>query len=391
MNLSHFRATDIMFSGSSSDDVVSTGWLARWLEAVNPGFPSTLPSDPMALQQGFSAGLVLQGDRGVTGVVVENPSTFYSLVNTNYTGEYNDSPANGRGAEELEYVRDIDEQSFQYAAVIQAAATAGLNRVTYPNTRLGSQLATVAKLIDGQMATQVYITARSGFDTHANQAGAHNTLLSELAGAATAFMDDLAAMGRQDDVIILTVSEFGRRPSENGSSGSDHGTSAPWLVIGNGVVGGLIGNPPDLSNLDTAGNLQVQADYRSVYGSILQGWMGADSAIAQQVLMGTFPLLPLFSASAVPDAGPIGPVHLFAPTPNPGRGPRTLRFQLERPGPASLSAYDVGGRRVAVLQEGYLPAGPHEVVWNPPSLTSGMYVIVLDAGGLRHTQKLVVR
>ncbi|MDZ4803544.1 MAG: DUF1501 domain-containing protein [Candidatus Eisenbacteria bacterium] len=391
MNLSHFRATDIMFSASSSQDVISTGWMARWLEALHPGFPDTLPSAPMALQQGFSAGLVLNGNRGTTGVVVDNPSTFYNLVNNNYTGSFSDELPQTPAGDELNFVRTIDEQSFQYAGVIQSAADLGTNLVTYPNTRIANQLATVARLIDGQMGTPVYLTAQSGYDTHGSQLTTHATLLGEMAAGVAAFVSDLDAMGRAEDVLVMTVSEFGRRPSENGSSGTDHGTSAPWFLIGQGIDGGLIGAPPNLASLDPTGNLYIQADYRSVYGTVLQGWMGTAPSVVEDVLFGSFPWLPFLTQTGVPEAPPVSVTHLFAPTPNPGRGQRSIRFQLGRESGVSLRVFDVSGRNVATLKEGYFPAGSHEVRWNPDGLAMGTYLVSLDAAGERRTTKLLVR
>ncbi|HEX7878748.1 MAG TPA: DUF1501 domain-containing protein [Candidatus Eisenbacteria bacterium] len=391
MNLSHFRATDIMFSGSSSEDVVSTGWMARWLETLYPGFPETLPADPMALQQGFSAGLVLNGNRGTTGVVVDNPTTFYNIVNNNYTGEFTDPVSQTPGGDELDYIRDIDQQSFQYAGVIQDAADVGINYVPYPNTRLASQLAIVAQLIDANMATPLYLTAQTGYDTHGDQLATHAALLSDLAGALAAFVADLDAMGRAADVCVLTVSEFGRRPAENGSAGTDHGTSAPWFLIGQGINGGLSGGSPNLAGLDASGNLPVQADYRSVYGTILTGWMGTAPSVVNDILFGSFPSLSFLDTTGVPEAPPVGVTHLFAPTPNPGTGQRVFRFQLAAGGGARLRVFDVAGRQVATLSEAYLPAGNHEVRWNPDGLAMGTYVVALDAGGERRTAKLVVR
>ena len=345
MSLSHFRATDILFSGTSATDVLSTGWLARYLEATHPDFPATLPPGPMAVQQGFSAGLVLQGDRGVTGVVVDNPSTFYSLVNGNYVGSGSDAVPETRGGNELEYVRGIDEASFAYAGVIQSAATAGENRVTYANSSIARQLATVARLIDGQMDTPVYLTGMGGFDTHATQLNNHAALLAELADGLDTFMDDLEQMGRRQDVVVLTVSEFGRRVGENGSAGTDHGTAAPWFVLGGGISGGLVGAASDLAALDGSGNLAMQHDYRSVYATLLRGWLGADPALAQALLGGDFPLLGFLPATAVPEEGgrPGGAARLEPPFPNPARGPRTLRFSLAQPGPAEVSAFDASG------------------------------------------------
>ncbi|HEX7879763.1 MAG TPA: DUF1501 domain-containing protein [Candidatus Eisenbacteria bacterium] len=390
MNLSHFRATDIMFSGSSSTSVIQTGWLGRWLEAGNPTFPTILPPDPMALQQGLSAGLLLQGDRGVTGVVVNDPSSFHWLVTSNYNGPFNDATPATRGGSELGFVRSIDRASFEYANAIEAAADAGANHVAYPEgNELADQLSVVARLINGGMGTPVYVTGLDGFDTHAGQLGAHPALLSNLAQASAAFIADLRAMGRFQDVLIMTVSEFGRRPEENGTDGTDHGTAAAWFLISDGIDGGLYGAPPNLADLDDNGNTAMQYDYRSVYSSVLQGWFGTDPALTSTILQGSFPMLPLMTQVGVPEPGGAPRTRLLPPTPNPGRGPRTIRFELARSARGRVSVFDVGGRQVAQVAEGNWPAGSHEVRWDPAGIAPGLYFISLDADGKRQTQKLM--
>jgi uncharacterized protein (DUF1501 family) len=112
--------------------------------------------------------------------------------------------------------------------------------------------------------------------------------MTELSGAVSAFYADMAAQGRANQVLLMTFSEFGRRPQENGSQGTDHGTAAPMLIVGGGVKGGLYGETPSLTNLDD-GNLRYSTDFRSVYSTVLARWMGADPTPA---VLGTFPPLP---------------------------------------------------------------------------------------------------
>ena len=405
MNLSHFRGTDIILSGSASDEVVNTGWLARWLEAENPSFPNELPPDPLALQQGFSARLPLGGERGTTGVVVNNPETFNAIVGLTYEGEFSDQVPATPGGDELAFMRRVDVESFEYAQVIQAAAEGGTNTGAYPNGNFAGQLGTIARLIEGGLDTAVFLAARGGFDTHGGQLGAHPVLLDEFAQTVAAFQEDLDRIGRADDVMILTVSEFGRRVEENGAQGTDHGTAAPWFVIGNGVQGGLHGAPPPLDSLDDYGNLLVQTDYRSVYASVLGDWFGADSDVVNGVLDGDYSGLSLVSSPAAPnlpagdgdgDGGGVGAtlpaaMRLHAPMPNPGSGPRVLRYALPSGGNVDLSVFDVRGRKVARVVEGTMPAGTHQTTWDPGALVSGVYFAVLRAGGQREVQKLVVR
>jgi uncharacterized protein (DUF1501 family) len=129
-----------------------------------------------------------------------------------------------------------------------------------------------------------YVTL-GGFDTHANQKTTHDTLMKTLADGLAAFYTDLSKHGKADAVVVMTWSEFGRRVEENGSQGTDHGTAAPMFVLGNPVNKGVFGEPPSLSNLDTTGNIKYTTDFRSVYATVLDRWLGASS---QDVLGGSF-------------------------------------------------------------------------------------------------------
>lgn len=102
-------------------------------------------------------------------------------------------------------------------------------------------------------------------------------LMGQLANGLSAFYADLVQHAKADNVVVMTWSEFGRRVEENGSLGTDHGTAAPMFVLGNAVNRGIFGEPPGLSNLDSAGNLKYTTDFRSVYATVLDRWMGASS------------------------------------------------------------------------------------------------------------------
>jgi len=396
MNLSHFRSTDIVFSGSNAETVWSTGWVGRWLQATHPDFPDVLPPAPLGLQQGFSAQLPLQGERGPSGAVVDDPAAFYQIVNATYAGSSPDEDLFGRGGDELAYIRQVDIESFEYAGVIQEAANQGQALAAYPQGSFGTQMATVARLIEGGLDTGVYLTAFKGFDTHGSQRVVQDGLLGEFAAGVAALLSDLERAGRADDVVVLTVSEFGRRTEENGSDGTDHGTAAPWFLIGNGVAGGLHGTHPPLDALDPFGNLIVQVDFRAVYATVMRDWFGTDTGLAASVLDGEFGALPLFGASS--PAGPASrgagvlSTRLFPPRPNPGRGPRSIRFDLADPGRVDLSVMDVQGHRVDRVFEGTLSAGAHERTWDPTGrFAAGVYFLVLDAGGRQQVRKLIVR
>jgi uncharacterized protein (DUF1501 family) len=132
-----------------------------------------------------------------------------------------------------------------------------------------------------------------GFDTHYTQQQRHDDLMGYFDQAVSAFYADLAAHGMSDRVLIATWSEFGRRPKENASAGTDHGTSAPVFLMGDGVKGGLYGAAPSLTKLDTRGNLEFNVDFRSVYQEILEGHLEVD---AKEVFTNSFDKLAILRA-----------------------------------------------------------------------------------------------
>jgi uncharacterized protein (DUF1501 family) len=151
--------------------------------------------------------------------------------------------------------------------------------LTYPATRLGGRLKTIASLIRGGMTSRVYYTEQPGYDTHALQLNTHNALLGELADALGSFHRDLSAAGLSDRVVTLCFSEFGRRVAENGGRGTDHGTAGPVFLLGPSVKGGLVGPTPSLTDLDH-GDLKWSTDFRRVYAAILSDWLGVDPRTA---------------------------------------------------------------------------------------------------------------
>jgi uncharacterized protein (DUF1501 family) len=148
--------------------------------------------------------------------------------------------------------------------------------VKYPETNLARRLKTVAQLIDAGLGTRVYYLDLDGFDTHANQAGAHAALLSELSGAVSAFVRDLDKHGNGRRTMLMTFSEFGRRLRENASQGTDHGAAAPLFLAGGRVKPGLLGTYPSLADLDE-GDLKFTTDFRSLYAGVLEHWLGVPS------------------------------------------------------------------------------------------------------------------
>jgi uncharacterized protein (DUF1501 family) len=163
------------------------------------------------------------------------------------------------------------------SAFLQQLVSSYQTNVAYPETSLADGLKLFAALINGDHGLRVGYVLLGGFDTHAQQQRQHENLLATLSGALGAFNADLKASGKLDQTLVLTWSEFGRRVAENASGGTDHGTAAPLFVMGGKVKRGIFGDPPDLKNLDS-GNLTFGTDFRSVYASVLEQWLQADSA-----------------------------------------------------------------------------------------------------------------
>ncbi len=164
---------------------------------------------------------------------------------------------------------------------------------SYPDSELARRLGLTARLIKAGLGTRVYYLEQGGYDTHGQQLPRHAVLLEELSASLRAFLDDLAASRLADRVVVLVFSEFGRRVAENGSIGTDHGTAGPVLLAGPCVRPGLHGAYPSLMDL-ADGDLKMTVDFRRVYATVLESWLGLP---AKGALGGTFEPLPLFPSA----------------------------------------------------------------------------------------------
>ncbi|MDB3868594.1 DUF1501 domain-containing protein [Candidatus Marinimicrobia bacterium] len=294
-NLSHFRSTDIWQSASNSEQVLNTGWLARVLEQVYPNYNEQLPETPMALLQGTTNQLLLTGEDGITGIMVDDPASFLDLVNSTFYGSPDNIIPETAGGDELQFIRAIDNSAFQYAEYIQAVSDAGINTMEYANNPLSVQLSSAAKLISGGMYSPFFVVYQNGYDTHSDQLNRHSSLMSDLSLALYNFYNDLENQGLAEKVIVMTTSEFGRRPFQNGGGGTDHGTAAPMFILGNTVNGGIIGNTPNLSSFNNNNNLLYEYDYRQVYSSLLAQHFGLSSDLIDIALLNSFENLDIIS------------------------------------------------------------------------------------------------
>src|SRR5207248_3435720 len=170
-----------------------------------------------------------------------------------------------------------------------------VNLVYSSKNQLAAALQLAAELIVTGTGVKVLHVTLGGFDTHYTELNRPDQLMAYLDSAITAFHDDLTAYGMADRVMIATWSEFGRRPVENASGGTDHGTAAPVFLIGDPVKGGLYGQGPNLAKLDGSQNVSFNVDFRSVYQEILSGHLGLDGA---EVLGSSFDRIPFMRVAA---------------------------------------------------------------------------------------------
>jgi uncharacterized protein (DUF1501 family) len=403
-NFSHFRATDIWLSASDSNQILSAGWLGRYLDQEFPGYPTGYPNtaapDPLAIQIGSVVSTGLQGPSVSMGVAIANPNSTYTLPG----GE--DTPPDTPAGHELIFIRQIAQQTQVYSSAVKTAAARGTIRSTlFPTAgtnTLADQLKIVAQLISGGLNTRVYVVSLGGFDTHSSQVvggatdtGAHATLLERISVAVTAFMDELVLQGQQNRVLGMTFSEFGRRIKSNASVGTDHGTAAPLFVFGEKVSGGVFGNNPVLPASATVNdNIAMQFDFRMIYASILRDWFGASTTKVQTVLPNHTDKLPLIQTSAILAApeqatGPTG-FSLEQNYPNPFNPTTVFSCQLPVASMVRLVVYDILGREVAVLIDGEMPAGRHSVTFDARDLASGVYLYRLEAGTFIETKRMTL-
>jgi len=273
-NRSHFRSTDIWETASDSGEFVSTGFVGRYFDNCCGGAPAG--SDPLGVHLTSEVPELFAADRdhATFGVLPfanrrqrnENLGLLEKLIHEPMTGE------NGSAS----YLRHTMMDALVTERKVGDMLDGYQPAAEYPHNAFASELRNVAALIAGGLSTRVYFISLGSFDTHVNQQGRHEQLLTTLGGGLAAFQKDLEAHGLADQVLAMTFSEFGRRPMENDGKGTDHGTAAPLFVMGAKVKGGLHGAAPNL-DVDRNQDLAFGIDFRQVYATVIDRWLAGDS------------------------------------------------------------------------------------------------------------------
>jgi len=269
--LSHFRGTEI-WQTAAPEAYETTGWAGRYLDkaalpaenlfkgvAIGPLLPKMLVADKTDVPaigdlRGFRfngrADEQAQADRILMGEGDRYPF---------------DSPY-------LRLVQEIERDARAASSKLPHLVAGYKPAIDYPKTPFAQGLNLVSAIINSDLGTKVFYVSIGSFDTHAAQRPRQDALLQQFGDGLKAFYDDLAAHNADDRVLTMTFSEFGRRVEENANRGTDHGTAAPMFVVGGGVKGGVYGDHPSLTDLDY-GNLKWHTDFRSVYATVLEGWL----------------------------------------------------------------------------------------------------------------------
>ncbi len=292
---SHFRSMEIWETARTETGALETGWLGRVLDAhpARPGDdlpalhigPRRLPLAYKAKTTAVPSLETLEQYRlQLTGDDASKRAERQALADVARVGG-GDDPLLG-------FIRRSTLAAYDSSQRLEAVTSPKAGAVKYPEFGLAKRLELIAKIVKAGFGTRIYYTSLDGFDTHANQLGSHAALLTELSDSLAAFHADLADAGQSDRVAVLTFSEFGRRVAENASAGTDHGAAAPVFVVGPVEQKGLVGEHPSLDDLDD-GDLKFHTDFRRVYASLLESWLGLPAA---PIVGEGFAPLPLFGA-----------------------------------------------------------------------------------------------
>ena len=310
-NRSHFRSTEIWATAVDSNKSSNTGWIGRYFDNACSGCDASVgiamaSQMPQALTASVPKGVLYQGGGGggkkknkKSGGAKAEADGSMMMEEDDDAGQAGGSigmlngPGNLGKLSALDFLERTEMDAKVSQQEIAQASGKAKNSVPYPGTRLGQNFAMVSRLIAGGMPTRIYYLSLGGFDTHTQQAGAHERLLKEMGDAVAAFLSDLKAQGNLGRVSLMTFSEFGRRVKENASGGTDHGAAAPMFLAGGEIKSGLLGQMPSLAPQDLFdGDVKYNTDFRSVYATVLEKHLGVKSA---GILRTQFPLLGAYS------------------------------------------------------------------------------------------------
>ena len=277
-NLSHFRSIEIWDTASRSDEYREDGWLTR-----------TFAREPVGASYAADGVVIGSNDlgplsgSGARTIALADTQTFLRRARLA-------QPATTASNKALAHILKVE------ADIVQARGHLAAERAfetEFPTTGFGNAVKTACQVIANPSGVAAVRLTLTGFDTHTNQPGTQARLLADLAGGLAALKSALIELGRWNETLVLTYAEFGRRPKENLSLGTDHGTATVHFALGGRVAGGLYGEAPNLTALTGDGNPRHALDFRDIYATVLERWWNID---ANRTLGGRFTSVPFLRA-----------------------------------------------------------------------------------------------
>jgi uncharacterized protein (DUF1501 family) len=277
-NLSHFRSIEIWDTASKSDEYLQDGWLTRSFAAAPT--PREFAADGVIIGSPDLGPLSGGGTRAI------------ALANTEqFLRQARFATAEGHaGNKALQHILKVETDILQAASHLNADYAF---KTEFPQGAFGNAIKTASQVIANRAGVAVVRVTHTGFDTHSGQLNTQARLLGELAGGIVALKSALDELGRWNNTLVLSYAEFGRRPKENLSNGTDHGTASVHFALGGRVAGGMYGEQPALDRLSGDGNPAHAIDFRSMYATVLDRWWGVAST---GPLGGRFAPLPILRA-----------------------------------------------------------------------------------------------
>lgn len=393
-NLSHFRSSEI-WASTNDINFEPTGWWGRYFEDLYPDYLTNPPEVPPAIQIGSIGNLIFDGNDNNYAFSVANPDQLADVALNGTLHDVTNLPDCVYG-DKLLFMRATANTTFTYAGVIHNAYMASSNQAPYSDEELAKQLAIVARMIKGGLGTKVYMVTLGSFDTHANQVDDHRTLLEDLADSLKNFYQDLAATGMEDKVLSMTISEFGRRPYENGSNGTDHGAASPVMLFGNGLNGsGFVSQHPDLNTWDDDDNLIPTSDFRDIYSTVLTEWFCLDPTVVNTILLNqTYETLDLGLTCQTLNTQSFSNTTHFAHVPIYKNDRTYIEIKMTNTANVNIKLYDILGREVGTLKNEILHPGKYSIDVKASCknrLSYGQYIYRISVGGANYSKSIIVK
>ena len=277
-NLSHFRGINIWNSGSDADDFIDEGWITRLFQENRPGFE--FAADGINLGKNTAGAII--GNKAKLITLGKKPDRTLNKASKIWPGiSQTTNKALGHILKQRSDLRGAADNIIK-----KQIKNISLSSI-FPQTNLGIQFQTAARLLIAGVKVPVIKLMIDGFDTHAEQEPQHSQLLSEVSSNIARFAKVMKSNNLWNNVAIMSYSEFGRRVAENNSSGTDHGTAAPQFIFGGKISGGLYGSQPQLNNLENE-NLKHQIHFREIYASVSRDWWGAEAKFIKEKSLNLF-------------------------------------------------------------------------------------------------------